>query len=156
MWVWSFCCRVELELHWITDLSTFLPNPFILHSLCFLFCSSPPASVSQTSILTSFLLGLAVFVPSVSYISFYLSPPELLSFAPQASELGMLSVYYTYIFTSLVSKSEMLWAFRGNVDFTPTRAHQYSNAVLLCFNEIVHFNSWTQSFILHFNEWLNG
>ncbi|CAB1418014.1 unnamed protein product [Pleuronectes platessa] len=35
----------------------------------------------------------------------------------RASELGMLSVYYTYIFTSLVRKWAMLWAFRGNIDF---------------------------------------
>lgn len=71
----------------------------------------------------SFLLYLAP-------VSFMPPPPELMSSAPQASELGMLSVYYTYIFTSLVSKQTPC-AFRGNIDFTPTRARQRSNTLLL-------------------------
>ncbi|KAM7413307.1 hypothetical protein PAMA_020612 [Pampus argenteus] len=48
----------------------------------------------------------------------------------RASELGMLSVYYTYIFTSLVRKWEMVWAFRYKVDFTATEA-QHSTVVFL-------------------------
>lgn len=66
--------------------------------------------------------------------------PELMFSAPQASELGMLSVYYTYIFTSLVSK-QTLCPFRGNIDFTPTRAHQCSNVLLLSCNKTVHLIS---------------
>ncbi|KAK5868611.1 hypothetical protein PBY51_009611 [Eleginops maclovinus] len=42
----------------------------------------------------------------------------------RASELGMLSVYYTYIFTSLVRKRGIVWVSRGNIDFTPAGAHQ--------------------------------
>lgn len=97
--------------------SASLPSPlFLTLSLCSLFCSPPPTSESLTSILTSFCSN-SCFVPSVSYISLYLPPLPLLSFALQASELGMLSVYYTYIFTSLVSKWKMVWASKGNIGF---------------------------------------
>lgn len=141
MWIWSVFCRAELELHWMTDLSTFLHNPLFLtrSALCFF------------SILTCFCWDCC-FVPSVSYVYFYLSPSELLSFAPQASELGMLSVYYTYIFTSLVSKWDMLWAFKGNLDFTPAGTHQYSHAELLQCNKIVHCN--TSSSLEWMIEWI--
>lgn len=65
------------------------------------------------------------FVPPFAYAFFFISPLlSFLSFVLQASELGMLSVYYTYIFTSLVRKQEMLRVFTGNIDFTPPRAHQ--------------------------------
>lgn len=74
-------------------------------------------------------------------------PPQLMSSAPQASELGMLSVYYTYIFTSLVSKQTPR-TFRGNIDFTPTQARQRSNALLLSCHKTVHLING-----LHLNEW---
>lgn len=80
-------------------------------------------------------------------------PPQLLSSAPQASELGMLSVYYTYIFTSLVSKQTPR-AFRGNIAFTPTPARQRSNALLLSCNKTAHLISGLD--LIEWFEWLDG
>lgn len=100
-------CAADWSSSYTESLTSQLLSPrtlFLLHYLGSLRCSLSSSSPSLTSILTSFCLDICV-VPAVSHI-FSLSPPllPLLSSAPQASELGMLSIYYTYIFTSLVSK----------------------------------------------------
>lgn len=113
-----------LDVSWTCLRAAYCLQPFpSLSSLCRLI-PPPPISLFLGHLSSiSFLLYLAP-------VSFMPPPPELMSSAPQASELGMLSVYYTYIFTSLVSK-QMPCAFRGNIDFTPTQARQRSNMLLL-------------------------
>lgn len=65
--------------------------------------SSPYPLIAPISLFLGHLSSIS-FLLYLAAVSFMPPPPELMSSAPQASELGMLSVYYTYIFTSLVSK----------------------------------------------------
>lgn len=106
-----------------------------LMSLCLLIPPPLPLQAGFFDICLS--ISFALYLLPVYFMP---ALPELVFSAPQASELGMLSVYYTYIFTSLVSKQTPR-PFRGNIDFTPTRAHQRANVLLLSCNKTVHLIS---------------
>lgn len=78
------------------------------------------------------LFFMCIFSLTIIIINFFLS------FSLQASELGMLSIYYTYIFTSLVRTCSMTLAIKTH--FKPTGGHRDFNCVHLYCIKTENFN----------------
>lgn len=131
----------EWSLSYIESLTHQLLSPSLYASLSLLSVLSPPLPALSPRV-SDLHLNIFLFkrqslhfylVPCYTYMFLYLSPLALFLFALQASELGMLSVYYTYIFTSLVRKWEMVWAFKSQ-----DRFHSYrSTALEYCCTPVV-------------------
>lgn len=134
---WSYSCTESLTSQ--------LLSPRLFFTLSFLFvCFPPPSRVSLTSNLRSSAqsnpqMSLSWFMCFLCLTLFFISP--LLPFFSAGVRAGnAVSLLHLHLHVSGKETGGEVWALKKKIHFTPTGAHQHSNAVVMYCIKIAQFN----------------